>query len=322
MKRTIAILAAGALAAGALATGARAAGSTTLAKPISFPNITVSNVPGGVDVTVAKGLQDIRTITIDTGTNITTDGPCAPIYVKVPRLQSVDVGGLTSVVEQTWYCVEPTGTFTFPYTPSFKIKTTNTYALRNLSIYTSLQGAVGEVLTNYVNEKVGILGLHVSNRVNNCVLALSNNIGVVGTTLTNYVDGCTNSFYSTYFGFSFAASNTSRATTGFCTNSADNVLNVVPSQATSFTFAMTNLEFHVAGIANCLGFTAVQTNVFVVYCNPSASDKTVKITLANTQAAYGGNNMTSNRYLHVWLYGAGGMKSYDINVVTNSQSGL
>lgn len=153
MKRLFLIAA---LALGIFATWVYAAGSIVQQTPICFPNITVTNIPRGVDVTVAKGLLDIRSIVVDTGTNITTDGPCAPIYVKVPKLQSISVGGLTSVIEQSKYCIQPTGTFTFPYCPKFSIYTTNTAALRNLSIYTLLQGSVGEVLTNYIHEMTNV----------------------------------------------------------------------------------------------------------------------------------------------------------------------
>ena len=221
--------------------------------------------------------------------------------------------------------------------------TTNLYPVDCLNV--SMVDQEPSLMTLLVAKETGLSG--EVKRVQNVILVTVSNIrNNIELELTNQVTSITNSLLAglsdanlritnllasgSALGMSAAASNTSRAAAGsctnnlcgFCTNSADNVLNIISTKASKFTFVLTNLEWHVEGIANCLTFLAIgATNAFEIWTNPDAVDSTVKITLHNTQAAYGGNNMSSNRYLHTFVYYPAGMMAYDVNVITNSQSG-
>jgi hypothetical protein len=100
------------------AIGVIAAGSTWTRTPVSVSSFSLSNT--STDVSFSPGTLGATNI------RFYCAGPEAGHFqVKLPRLQGIDVGGITNVSEDTWYNVTTGDYFQTPFVARATIRTTN-----------------------------------------------------------------------------------------------------------------------------------------------------------------------------------------------------
>lgn len=95
-----------------------AAGSTTTQTQLSVTGINVSSQVVKVDV--SPGVTSCTNILVG------CVGPEAGhIQVRLPKLQSIDVGNITNAADALWINVTTGDFFKFTYQPTFWLRTTN-----------------------------------------------------------------------------------------------------------------------------------------------------------------------------------------------------
>jgi hypothetical protein len=139
----------------------------------------------------------------------------------------------------------------------------------------------------------------------------------IQTELTRAMIVASNLFTAAYVP-TIAATNFGNSHSSWCTNSMDNMLVINFGRSANYVLQLTNLDWRIHSFGGDVYHLGIATNTFQVFTQPTL--QCVTVVVASTQAAYGGDAMTSNRYLHLWVYSGAMCQPYDVNISITNQT--